>query len=112
MPFDFHNALPHIRNEYAEAKFDPASGLDAEALLHTLDTFMEANRALPLPLRFSGALKVLAENCQLAINPHTPFGGKINHGVVYRPDNASGGVLERVLSRQYEQGMAAAATFH
>ena len=109
MPFDFHNALPHIRNEYAEAKFDPASGLDAEALLHTLDTFMEANRALPLPLRFSGALKVLAENCQLAINPHTPFGGKINHGVVYRPDNASGGVLERVLSRQYEQGMAAAA---
>ena len=107
MPFDFHQALPAIRNEYAEAQFDPHSGLDADALLAALDALMAAT--LPLPLRFSGALKYLAEHCQLAINPHTPFAGKFNHGVVYRPDNASGGVLERVLNRCYTQGMASAA---
>jgi len=109
MPFDFEKALPYIRDEYAQAQFDPQSGLAADALLAALEDFMTEHEALPLPLRFSGALKVLAENCQLAINPHTPFAGKFNHGVIYRPDNASGGVLERVLARQYEQGMAQAA---
>lgn len=109
MPFDFKQSLPYIRDEYAQAQFDPRSGLSAEALSRALEAYLTEHAHHPLPLQFSGALKLLAENCQLAIHPHTPFAGKFNHGVEYRPDCASAGVMEKLFSRRYAGGMAAAA---
>ncbi len=100
---DFAAAYPRIRHEFEEAEFDPASGLAPEALKEKIARWMEAHDALPVPLIFSGARRILLENCQIAVNPLTPFAGKICHGVNYAPDHAGSGLLEQLFDGFYRR---------
>ena len=106
---NFSAVYPLIRHEYEEASFDPSSGLSAGALEEKLRKWMEENDQLPVPLFFSGARRLLLENCQLAVNPLTPFAGKINHGVDYVPDRAGNGLLEKLFDVYYRRRLAETA---
>ncbi len=109
MQWNLEAALPHIQNEYEAAQYDAASGAAPAALKENIRSWMEANSALPTPLLFSGALELLLANCQIEINPYTPFAGKFNHGVIYRKDSASGGILEQLLNFHYRKALESTA---
>ncbi len=100
---NFAAVYPRIRHEFEEAEFDPASGLSPEALKERIARWMEANEDLPVPLLFSGARRILIENCRIAVNPLTPFAGKICHGVHYQPDHAGSGLLEQLFDGFYRR---------
>lgn len=76
---------PHIVDEYADAHFGPASGVDAATLAKMLDDFIADGdaRSLPMLTLRAESFRLLVENAQIEVAPHTPFADKINAGIGY-----------------------------
>lgn len=83
--FDFDADKPYIADEYADAHFDPASGADAATLAEMLDDFIADGdaRSLPMLTLRAESFRLLVENAQIEVEPHTPFADKINAGIDY-----------------------------
>lgn len=80
--FDFDADKPYIADEYADAHFDPASGADAATLAKMLDDLIADGdaRSLPMLTLRAESFRLLVENAQIEVAPHTPFADKINAG--------------------------------
>lgn len=81
---DFDKSRSLIENEFEEAQFDPATGLDAETLREKLSEFIKIHEGkYPMPILRAKAYALLLENVQIQINPHTIFADKLNIGIDY-----------------------------
>ncbi len=72
-----------IENEFQEAKWDTKSGVSVDELLSMTQKYMEENKDLSMPIMRANIFKMILENAQIEINPHTIFADKINTGVIY-----------------------------
>ena len=79
----FAQSRPLIENEFENAHFDPATGLDADTLFAHLVQMQETPTDEARPIVCARAFAYLLDNVQLEINEHTPFSVKINTGVDY-----------------------------
>lgn len=111
----FSEAYPLIRDEFAEANWDPATGKDPAVMREELTRHFEENKHRPYPVVFAEAFAYVLENGRLDLNPNTPFPDKICHGVSYTdpllphvPIAAGPGVLEHFAVRNYNEVMDAA----
>lgn len=79
----FQDNRPYIANEFEEAVFDPATGLDVAALRCRLLEFRKEEDSVPFQLLYAKAYAWLLDHVQLQLNPHTPFAVKLNVGIDY-----------------------------
>lgn len=99
--FDFDADKKYIVNEYEDSHFDPESGLDSDTLAGMLENFIDDcdSKAYPMLTTRALSFRLLVENAQLEVNPHTPFADKISTGIEYK-GWASASVYERILKRR------------
>lgn len=99
--FDFDTDKKYIADEYASAHFDPESGADASALAGMLEDFVADcdARSVPMLTLRAESFRMLVENAQIEVNPHTPFADKINAGIDYT-GWATVSDYERILKRR------------
>lgn len=105
----FEKAYPFIRDEFAQAQWDPATGKDPALMKEELTRHFEANAHRPYPVVFAEAYAYVLANGRLDLNPNTPFPDKLCHGVSYQsrlphvPVAAGPGMLEGFTLRHYNQ---------
>ena len=86
---EFYKDRPYIQNEYEEADWNTASGLEPHVIDRMIRDFAAANPKMPAPLVMAHGYRLLLENAQLSLNPHTMF-----------PDNcATAASIKRSLRR-------------
>lgn len=86
---NFTNNRKFVEKEFEEAKWDLNSGLSVEDLTIKSKKYMEYNSTLSMPIIRANIFKIILENAQIEINPHSIFADKINTGVKY--SGTSGG---------------------
>ena len=99
---DFYNDRKFIENEYEEAEWNENSGISPSEIDKKIRAFAAENKTMPAPLIIANAYKIMLENAQLGLNPHTMFPDKLRHGGVYEKD-AKPSVLEYFARERYEQ---------
>ncbi len=99
---DFYSDKKWIENEYEEAEWDETDGIPPEELDKKMRKFAADNQKMPAALVMANCYKIMLEEAQLGINPHTMFPDKIRHGAKYVKD-ATRGVLEMIARERYEK---------
>ncbi len=99
---DFYSDRKFIENEYEEAVWDENSGISPEMLDKKMRRFAAENKDMPAVLIMANCYKIILEEAQLCINPHTMFPDKLRHGVKYTRD-ATRGILEMIARERYEK---------
>jgi len=80
IPIAFYKNRPYLDNEYSDAHFDPASGLEPEVLAAGLKKiFLEKFDTNPAPTVRAEMFAFLYDNVQIEINAKNLFAAKINH---------------------------------
>lgn len=99
---EFYKDRPYIENEYQEAEWNTQSGLSPEEIEKQIRAFAIQNHGkMHQALITAHAYKIMLENAQLGLNPHSMFPDKIRHGGKYERD-ASPSVLEMYMREHYE----------
>ncbi len=80
---NFKEDYPYIIDEYYKSNFNTNSGLSVEELKRKVDEYFEKNQDVPIEIQRAESLKILFLNCQIEVNPHTPFADKFNLGINY-----------------------------
>ncbi len=101
---EFYKDRPLIQNEYEEADWNTASGLEPHVIDRMIRDFAAANPKMPAPLVMAHAYRLLLENAQLSLNPHTMFPDKLRHGGEYKTV-ATQSVLEMYSRERYENAL-------
>lgn len=99
---DFYSDRKWIADEYAQAQWDESSGLAPEQISEMIRAFFDAHPEMSRPVQTAHAYRILLENAQLGINPHSMFPDKLRHGGTYVRD-ASPSVLEYIMRERYDQ---------
>lgn len=99
---DFYSDRKWIENEYEEAAWDESSGITPEEINKKIRKFSADNPNMPAALVMANCYKIMLEEAQIGINPHTMFPDKIRHGGKYLRD-ASPSVLEMLARERYEK---------
>ena len=99
---DFYSDRKLIENEYEEAEWDESSGLSPAEIDKKMRAFAAENVKMPSALVIANLYKIMLENAQLGINPHTMFPDKLRHGGKYVRD-ASPSVLEMIARDRYDK---------
>lgn len=99
---DFYSDRKWIENEYDEAVWDESDGISPEELNKKMRRFEAENKNMPAALVMANLYKIMLEEAELGINPHTMFPDKIRHGAKYVKD-ATKGVLEVIARERYEK---------
>lgn len=63
---EFYKDRPLIQNEYEEADWNTASGLEPHVIDRMIRDFAAANPKMPAPLVMAHAYRLLLENAQLS----------------------------------------------
>lgn len=99
---EFYKDRPYIENEYQEGGWNEESGLAPAEIEKKIRTFaLENHGKMPQALITANAYKIMLENAQLGLNPHSMFPDKLRHGGRYDRD-ASPSVLELYMREHYE----------
>ena len=101
---EFCKDRPYIQNEYEEADWNTASGLEPRVIDRMIRDFAAANPKMPAPLVMAHGYRLLLENAQLSLNPHTMFPDKLRHGGEYKT-TATQSVLEVYSRERYENAL-------
>ncbi len=99
---DFYNDRPFIENEYEAAEWNESTGVPPEELDRQIRAFAKENPKMSAPLLFANAYKIMLENAQIGLNPHTMFPDKLRHGGSYVKD-ATPSVLEYFAREHYDR---------
>ncbi len=97
---EFFNDRKYIENEYEEALWNEDTGLHPAEIDKMIRAFADENPKMPAPLIMANAYRILLENAQLSLNPHTMFPDKLRHGGAYEKD-AKPSVLEYFARERY-----------
>lgn len=79
----FKEDYPYIFDEYNKANFNKDSGLEVDKLKELVDEYFETHKDTPIEIQRAESLSILFLNCQIEVNPHTPFADKFNLGINY-----------------------------
>ena len=101
---EFYKDRPLIQNEYEEADWNTSSGLEPHTIDRMIRDFAAANPKMPAPLVMANGYRLLLENAQLSLNPHTMFPDKLRHGGEYKTV-ATQSVLETYSRERYENAL-------
>ena len=80
---DFETNRPYIENEFENACYDPASGMDIDTLRDGLVQFYRENADLPSPILRAKGIAFVLDNARIEINPRQIFADKLDTGVNY-----------------------------
>lgn len=80
---NFKENYQYIFDEYNKANFNLDSGLDVKELKKMVDEYFKNNKDKPIEIQRAESLKIVFLNCQIEVNPHTPFADKFNLGINY-----------------------------
>ncbi|MGI6713529.1 MAG: pyruvate formate lyase family protein [Bacilli bacterium] len=82
--FNFKKNFPFIFDEFTNSNFNQKSGLKPEDLKRLIDDYYETHPDVPYQIRRAETLALLLRNCQIEVNPYTPFADKYNLGISYK----------------------------
>ncbi|MBQ8837333.1 MAG: hypothetical protein IJ002_07505 [Clostridia bacterium] len=99
---NFYSDRKYIQNEYEDAEWNESTGLAPSEIDQKIRAFAAENPKMPAPLLMANLYKIMLENAQLGLNPHTMFPDKLRHGGTYIKD-AKPSVLEMFSRERYEK---------
>ncbi|MBQ7660641.1 MAG: hypothetical protein IJS44_01125 [Clostridia bacterium] len=102
MQTSFYENRPFLEHEYEAPHFDESTGFSPEKIEADMREFIAQNRGLSRPLLVAHTMRILLEEVQIELNPHSIFPEKFNVGVDYSVD-ASHTIFGKLARERYHR---------
>ena len=102
MKTSFYENRPFLTHEYEQPHFDESTGFAPEVIEAHMRDHLAQNHGVPRPLLIAQTMRILLEEAQIELNPHSIFPEKFNVGIDYTVD-ATHSVFGKLARERYHR---------